>query len=518
MTDLLLPAPASINSLECDCKWIRRPMGGWVIRLDIPRDAVSVVCNIKSTRGHTSVNMTPWESKAQYRRWNKDTYKPHSQANHLIDWFHAAERKARSIRQSRRLSLHRVARIGWVCPSRRNGPHSEHLIGHHHPQAEGGAPMPGDLQRSGQLGGTSEDDGAELSDQPTRFLRDPPTYEEVLHDLGRAPTEADFGPRSPELCSSSLMPYDMEEDGDQDETQEQQEGILEQMETEEQDTTEAPIKRGMGISVAPEKYQPTSPRYIRAGEDSGDEEDGQDEEEDLETPYLAPKPTLFSGPAQSEKLVQMPAAGDKAPAEDLSDPESIPELIYLREEGEKLSPFPSQKAQCPTTLKLPALTFPPLEGQKGNDQEAVTGICQEKVPEEQIIYRDNDRDPSPLQLLEKQVDSLLMLPPADCAPKAQKIPRSLGRGLQLSRMSDDEEQSPGTVKKRTLQERRNAKPLKLKTHKVVKMRTGPVDTLRTQELIKLTSAVVPLQRLKIQDDPVMKTQEDQLEMKTPAQK
>ena len=155
--------------------------------------------------------------------------------------------------------------------------------------------MPGDLQRSGQLGGTSEDDGAELSDQPTGFLRDPPTYEEALHDLGRAPTEADLGPRSPESCSSSLMPYDMEEDGDQDKTQEQQEGILEQMETEEQDTIEAPIKRGMGISVAPEKYQPTSPRYIRAGENSGDEEDGQDVEEDLETPYLAPKPALPPG-------------------------------------------------------------------------------------------------------------------------------------------------------------------------------------------------------------------------------
>ena len=460
--------------------------------------------------------MMPWESKAQYRRWNKDTYKPHSQANHLIDQFHTAERKARSIRQSRHLSLHRVARIGWVRPSHRNGPHSEHLVGHHHPQTEGGALMPGDLQRSGQLGGPLEDDGAELSDQPTGFLRDPPTYEEALQDLGRAPTEADLGPRSPELCSSSLMPYDVEEDGDQDETQEQQEGILEQMETEEQDIIEAPIKRGIGIKVAPEKYQPASPRYIRAGEDSGDEEDGQDKEEDLEAPYLAPKPALFSGPAQSEKSVWMPAAGDTAPAEDLSDPESIPELIDLREEGERLSPFPSQKAQCPTMLKLPALIFPPLEGQKGNDQEVVIGICQEKVPEEQIIYIDDDRDPSPLQLLEKQVDSLLMLPPADCAPKARKTPRSLGQGLQLSKMSDNEEQSPGAVKKRMLQGGRNAKPLKLKTYKVAKMCTGPVDTLRTQELIKLTSAVVPLQRLKIQDDPVMKTQEDQSETKTPA--
>ena len=167
-------------------------------------------------------------------------------------------------------------------------------------------------------------------------------------------------------------------------------------------------------------------------------------------------------------------------------------------------------------LKLPALYSSPPERRKGNGQEVVTGVCQEKVPEEQIIYIDDDRDPSPLQLLEKQVDSLLMLPPADCAPKAWKTPRSLGQGLQLSRMSNDEEQSPGTVKKRTLQERRNTKALKLKMHKVAKMHTGPVDTLRTQELVKLTSAVVLLQRLKIQDDPVMKTQEDQPETKTPA--
>ena len=211
--------------------------------------------------------------------------------------------------------------------------------------------------------------------------------------------------------------------------------------------------------------------------------------------------------------------GDQIPANDPSSVdllEPMPKLIDLREEGERSSPFPAQKAQCPTMLKLPALTPSPLEGQKGDNQGAVTGVCQERVPEEQIIYIDNDRDPSPLQLLEKQVDSLLMPPPADCAPKAWKTPRSLGRGLQLSRMSDDEEQSPGTVKKRALQERRNTKALKLKMHKVAKMRTGPVDTLRTQELIKLTSAVVPLQRLKIQDDPVMKTQEDQSETKTPA--
>ena len=288
------------------------------------------------------------------------------------------------------------------------------------------------------------------------------------------------------------------------------------MEAEEQDTTEALIKRGMGISAAPKRYQPAPPKYIRAGENSEDEEDGQDEEEDLEAPYLAPKSALPSGPAQSKESAQILTAGDQAPVEDLSAPEFIPELIDLREEGEKPSPSPSQKTQCPTMLKLPILYSPLPEGQKGNNQEAATGVCQEKVLEEQIIYIDDDRDPSPLQLLERQVDSLLMLLPADCAPKAQKSYRSLGRGLQLSRMSEDEEQSPGTIKERTLQERRNTKALKLKIHKVAKMRTGPVDTLRTQELVKLTSAVVPLQRLKIQDNPVKETPESQPEVKIPA--
>ena len=129
-----------------------------------------------------------------------------------------------------------------------------------------------------------------------------------------------------------------------------EQGILEQMEAEGQDTTEALIKRGMGISAAPERYQPAPPRYIRAGENSEDEEDGQDEEEDLEALYLAPKSALPSGPAQSEESAQIPAAGDQILAKDLSDldlSEPMPELIDLREEGEKPSLFPPRKPNVP---------------------------------------------------------------------------------------------------------------------------------------------------------------------------
>ena len=213
-----------------------------------------------------------------------------------------------------------------------------------------------DLQRSGRVEGMPENDGVESPDRPAGSLRDPLTYEEALLSLGRAPTEANLGPQSPESHSSLLVPHVTEGDSHPEKIQEQQEGTLEQMETDEQDATEAPVKRGMGISAAPRDYQPAPPRYIKAGENSGDEENGQDEEEDLEAPYLAPRLAPSSRPAQNEGLTQIPMKGGQTPAKDLLESElseSIPELIDLREEGEKPPPFPSQKAQHPTMLKLP---------------------------------------------------------------------------------------------------------------------------------------------------------------------
>ena len=216
MTDLLLPTPASINSQECDCKWVRRPKGGSVFWLDIPKDTVSIVCNIKSTRGHTSINMTPWESRAQYKQWNQETYKPHDKASHLMDRFHAAERRARSIWQSRHLSLHCVARIGWICPSHQSGPHQGHPVGHHTHHDEEDTLVHHDLQRSGWLEDMPEDDRTGPLDRPARSPRNPPTYEEALHSLGRAPTVADLGPHGPDSCSSSLVPYDKDSNPKED--------------------------------------------------------------------------------------------------------------------------------------------------------------------------------------------------------------------------------------------------------------------------------------------------------------
>ena len=49
-----------------------------------------------------------------------------------------------------------------------------------------------------------------------------------------------------------------------------------------------------------------------------------------------------------------------------------------------------------------------------------------------------------------------------------------------------------------------------------KMHTRPVDTHHTQELVNLTSMVVPLQRLKIQDDSLPDAQKNKSEAEAPA--
>ena len=173
MADSLLPAPASINSQECDCKWVRRAMGGSVIRLDIPRDTMSIDCNITSARGHTNIHLTPWESRAQYKIWNQKSYKPHDRTSHLIDRFHAAERKVRSIQQNRHLSLQRVACAGWMmCPSQRSGPYHEHLAEYCAYYDEEDALVYPDLQRSGLQEDMPEEDRAGWVDRSTR---PPPT-------------------------------------------------------------------------------------------------------------------------------------------------------------------------------------------------------------------------------------------------------------------------------------------------------------------------------------------------------
>ena len=288
MADALLPTPASITSQECDCKWVRRPMGGSVLRLDIPQDAVSFDCNIKSVRGHTSIHMTPWESHSHYKRWNEESYPPRDKTRQLIENFRAAERRTRAILHSRRIGLHCTARVGWMHPDRRSDTpfrgsantvyqpyyetRNEAACRNHQRTA---LPPPEGMTKENEMG---------QENLATRPL-DPQMEEDVLPlGEGRAPTISDLGPYSPDSISSSLIPYGMGEDSCSEESQGQQDQTPEQMEAEEEGNLpveEATSKLRMGLHVAPARYQPASPKYIRAEEE---EEDG-----DVEAPYLAPR-------------------------------------------------------------------------------------------------------------------------------------------------------------------------------------------------------------------------------------
>ena len=190
-----------------------------------------------------------------------------------------------------------------------------------------------DLQRSGWLEDMPEDDRTGPSDRPAGSLRDPPTYEEALLSLGRAPTVADLGPHEPDSCSSSLALYE-EDSNPKDQNQ--------LMETENLTPAEAHMKEGMGIAAAPENYQPATPRYIRADDDS---EDGQDtdEEGDVEATYLAPKQPPAPRPSQDRPIVPALLKEKNPSAEGSqgsSGEESMLELIDLGE-GEEMLP-PSQ--------------------------------------------------------------------------------------------------------------------------------------------------------------------------------
>ena len=271
-----------------------------------------------------------------------------------------------------------------------------------------------------------EEDREEQIDRSTRPPMDPPTYEETLHSLGRAPTIADLGPHSPGSCSSSLVPYEAGEDSNPEDDQNSQERAPEQMETEEPAMVETPTKEGMGIAVGPEEYTPASPRYVRDGEDDTDDQD-TDGDEDVEAPFLAPKGNPTSKTPRDEQTAHTPLKGNTTPAEDpqaSSSEESIPELIDLREE----EGVPPKRINHPTTLGLnkkmavmaKKTPIPPSPFPKGNAMTLPVAAPEVNIeadmPEEQIIYLDDDTDPSPLSLLKRQVDHLLMPPPTDTTP------------------------------------------------------------------------------------------------------
>ena len=257
------------------------------------------------------------------------------------------------------------------------------------------------------------------------------------------------------------------------------------METKEPTMMEAPAKKGMRIAVGPGDYQSAPPKYVRAYKDSMDGQD-PDEDEDIEAPYLVPKQNPIPKTPQDEQTSPAPPKGNSASAEDSQVPsgeESIPELINLREEEEVPPPSPSKRAHCPTTLGLDKKMTAPAE----RPPIPPTPILKGKTETRMALVA------SPKMHIERQVDHLLMPPPVDTTLIAQRPPMPQQPPKELEKRG----LSPGTIEKKTLHKRRRGKLMMPNNHAVAKMHTGQAESRHAQELARLASTVVPLQKLNI---------------------
>ena len=518
MTDALLPAPASICSQEVDCKWVRRSIGGSVIRLDIARDTVSVDLNIKSARGHTSIRLTPWDSRSQYKRWG-NAYKPRDRTAKQIDAFRAAERRARAILTSHRISLHRTAgrhRARWGLPPQSLGFEKFTNDPCDEPSMEYPRP-PQDQRRAEAQEDMRVAHGATSTwtseNPPSLAFPPPPSCEE--EDLEELHMNKDQGPRSSDAPQSHEKEETPQDNDYQSQGQSQYEDVS--MDEDEEDSPEdlrkatALPKEAIGLKESPANYVPKSPKYIRDSEDEG----AQDlDDYDTETPHLAtpgsPEQGIATQDIQAAQVLLLIKEKETGkPLVDYSSSDSVPELVDSDSEvcsGEAppkvlepveiphKHPMDSKTSPSPTTAAVVSASPPQSLDASPRKRPAMvytSGVPQatQEIPEDEVIYiEDDSEDPAPIKQLTHQADKILMPPPVDTTLVSRKtVPLPV---------KDEYNQ-----RKRGLASRREAKPLKLQVHQVARMRTGPVDHQRAQLMTQLTSAVVPLKKLQISETP-----------------
>ena len=489
-----------------------------MIHLDIARDTVSVDLNIKSARGHTSIRLTPWDSQSQYKRWG-NAYKPRDRTAEQIDAFRAAERRARAILTSRRISLHRTAgrhRARWGLPPQSLGfeeftndpcdvPSMEHPLP---PQDQRRAEAQEDMRVA--HGATST---WTSENPPSLAFPPPPSCEE--EDLEELHMSKDQGPRSPDAPQSHEKEKTPQDNNYQPQGQSQYEDVS--MDEDEEDSPEdlrkatALPKEAIGLKESPANYVPKSPRYVRDSEDEG----AQDlDDYDTETPHLAtpgsPEQELATQDIQAaQALLLMEGKETRKPLVDYSSSDSVPELVDSDSKvcsGEAppkvlelariphKNPIDSRTSPSPTTAAV-VMASPPQSLDASPRKRPVmvytsgVPLATQEISEDEVIYIEDDgEDPAPTKQLTHQADKILMPPPVDSTLVSRKtVPLPV---------RDEYNQ-----RKRGLASRRKAKPLKLQVCQVARMRTGPVDHQRAQLMAQLTSAVVPLKKLQITGTP-----------------
>ena len=241
-----------------------------MIRLDIARDTVSVDLNIKSARGHTSIHLTPWDSQSQYKRWG-NAYKPRDRTVKQIDAFRAAERRARAILTSRRISLHRTAgrhRAHWGLPPQSLGfeeftnepcdePSMEYPLP---PQDQRRAEAQEDMRVAHEATSTWTSEN-----HPSLAFPPPPSCEE--EDLEELHMDKDQGPRSSDAPQSHEKEKTPQDNDYQSQGQSQYEDVS--MDEDKEDSPEdlrkatALLKEAIGLKESPANYVPQIPKVCQ---------------------------------------------------------------------------------------------------------------------------------------------------------------------------------------------------------------------------------------------------------------
>ena len=417
-----------------------------MIRLDIPHDTVSVDLNVKSARGHTSIHMTPWDSQSQYKRWS-NTYKPRDRTAKQIDAFRAAERRARAILTSCRISLHRTAgrhRVHWGLPPQSfgfdeftNDTCDKHPMEYSLPpqdQRRAEAQEDKRVARGATSTWTSEN-------PPSPAFPPPPSCKE--EDLEELHMNKDQGPQSSDGQAPNA-PHNYEEEEIPQDNDYQPQGQLPYedvlMDEDEDDPPEdlkkatALPKEAIGLKESPATYVPKSPKYVRDSEDEG----AQDlDDDDIGTPHLAPQRNpeqeLATQDIQAvQALLLMKGEETGRPLVDYSSSDSVPELVdsdgeacsgevppkvlepvkisHKRPIDSKTSPFTTTAAVVKTSPPQFLNASPRKRPVMLYTSEAP--LTTQEIPEDEIIYIDDDsEDPAPIKQLTHHADKILMPPP-----------------------------------------------------------------------------------------------------------
>ena len=489
-----------------------------MICLDIARDTVSVDLNIKSARGHTSIRLTPWDSQSQYKRWG-NAYKPRYRTAKQIDAFRAAERRARAILTSRRISLHRTAgrhRAHWGLPPQSLG--FEEFTNDPCDEPSMEYPLPPQDQRRAEVqedmrvahGATST---WTSENPPSPAFPPPPSCKE--EDLEELHMNKDQGPRSSDAPHNHEKGKTPQDNDYQSQGQLQYEDVS--MDEDKEDSPEdlrkatALPKEAIGLKESPANYVPKSPKYVRDSEDEG----AQDlDDDDIETPHLAPPGSPEQGLATqdiqaAQVLLLIKGKETGKPLVNYSSSDSVPELVDS--DGEVCSgeappkvlepvkiphkhPMDSKTSPFPTTAAVVMASPPQFLDASPRKRPAMVytsgvPLATQEISEDKVIYiEDDSEDPAPIKQLTHHEDKILMPPQVDTTLVSRKtVPLPV---------NDENNQ-----RKRGLAPRRKAKPLKLQVCQVARMRTGPVDHQRAQLMTQLTSAVIPLKKLQISETP-----------------